>query len=168
MASDLFITFKGAGGTGVSVKGETKDKAKKADTSMELIAFSWGLNNPAHIQGGGMSAGKSHFSDLSVQKYMDAGSAMLMTACATGEHFPEVVVTARRAGGEQNDYQQITLKEVLVTSYNNGANDGGGLATESVGLAYAKIQVDYFGQDEKGAKEAAPKTFTYDLPANAK
>ncbi len=40
--------------------------------------------------------------------------------------------------------------------------------TESVGLAYAKIQVDYFGQDEKGAKEAAPKTFTYDLPANAK
>lgn len=167
MAADIFLVFDGASGVNsLTVEGETADSVLKDKKAIELMSFSWGVSNPVYVgQGSGMGAGKASFSDLTVSKYVDNATAALGTACATGDHFPKVELYARRSGGKQNNYVVYTMTEVFISSVSMSGS-GGDVAMESVSLAYATIQVDYYGQDATGAIATTPKTFTYKLKEN--
>jgi type VI secretion system secreted protein Hcp len=166
MASDMFVVF-GTGGTGVKVEGETLDAVFADKKGIEISSFSWGVSNPTMVgTGGGLGAGKASFSSVNFMKYADSATAALLHAVASGEHFDAVTLTCRRAGGKANDYLVISLTDVLVESVQHSGSDGGGIASESVSLAFAKVKTEYYAQNPKGEKATAAKTFTWDVTKN--
>ncbi len=99
------------------IKGESLDDKHKGE--IDLISFKFGVRQPggAAAVGSGAGVGKAQFHEFQFTKRMDSASAKLMLACATGQHFPEVTLTCRRAGGSQVEYMKIKLEQVLVSGY---------------------------------------------------
>jgi type VI secretion system secreted protein Hcp len=148
------------------LKGESKDSVHK--TEIDVLAWSWGMSNSgsAHA-GGGAGAGKANVQDLSFTKYIDLSSPDLMLACLNGKHFPEATLTVRKAGEMPLEYLKIKLTEVLVTSVSTGGSGGEDRLTENVTLNFAKVNLDYIEQTEKGAQGGKPK-MGWDIAANKK
>lgn len=162
MAMDMFIEIKGA-------DGETKDSVFKGKKAIDVLAWSWGLSNSSSAQlGGGVGAGKANFQDLSFTHYVDTATSFLMMFCATGKVIDEIKLTCRKAGGTALEYIVITLNECMITSCSTGGSGGEDRITENVSLGFAKVKFDYQPQNDKGGKEGAVKTFTYDLKQNKK
>jgi type VI secretion system secreted protein Hcp len=159
MAVDMFMKIG-------DLKGESKDASHKA--SIDVLAWSWGVSNSgsAHV-GGGAGAGKANVQDLSFTKYIDLSSPDLMLACCNGKHFPEATLTVRKAGETPLEYLKIKLTEVLVTSVSTGGSGGEDRLTENVTLNFAKVNLDYVEQTEKGAVGGKPK-MGWDIAANKK
>ena len=161
MALDMFLELKG-------VKGETRDDKFKGKGGVDILAWSFGVTNSgsAHV-GGGIGSGKANFQDISITKYIDLSSAALMESVSVGTHFDEARITVRKAGGKnaQLDYYTIELKEVMVTSYQTGGSGGEDRLTESLTLTFAKVNVKYQAQNEKGAAAGDTK-FGYDIAAH--
>jgi len=159
MAMDMFIKIG-------DLKGESKDKTHKGE--IDVLAWSWGMSNSgsAHM-GGGAGAGKANVQDLSLTKYIDLASPDLMLACCNGKHFPEATLTVRKAGETPLEYLKIKLTEILVTSVSTGGSGGEDRLTENVTLNFAKVNIDYVEQTEKGAVGGKPK-MGWDIAANVK
>ena len=90
--------------------------------------------NPLTSRGSSSLAdrGKAVPQDLSVTKNLDTSSPKLVDACASGKHFPEVVLEIRRAGGEGRDRLVITMRNVAITRVDQQPAPSGGRATEAV------------------------------------
>lgn len=159
MAVDMFIKVG-------DLKGESKDASHKAE--IDVLAWSWGVSNSgsAHT-GGGAGAGKANVQDLSLTKYIDLSSPDLLLACCNGKHFPEATLTVRKAGETPLEYLKIKLTEVLITSVSTGGSGGEDRLTENITLNFAKVNVDYMEQTEKGAVGGKPK-MGWDIAANKK
>jgi type VI secretion system secreted protein Hcp len=158
MAVDMFLDING-------VKGESRDKAHSKQ--IDVLGWSWGMSNSgsAHV-GGGAGAGKVNVQDISVTKYVDSASPALMLACAKGTHFDKATLTVRKAGGTSPvEYVTITMDEVFITSVSTGGSGGDDRLTENVGLNFAKVNLYYTPQTEKGAK-GTDIAFKWDIAAN--
>jgi type VI secretion system secreted protein Hcp len=139
---DAFLKMQG-------IEGESTDKAFKGQ--IELHSFSFGAQQTGTQHHGGGGAGRVDFSDINCTKLYDKSSVELMLACATGKHFPEATITCRKAGGEQEPYLVITLKDVLVSSYDMGGHSKGELPVmDDFALNYGSIHKEYKVQTEKG------------------
>jgi len=159
MAVDMFIKIKG-------VDGESKDH--KHGKEIDVLSWSWGMSNSgsAHV-GGGAGAGKVNVQDLSFSKWVDSASPKLMLACCNGKHFDEALLTVRKAGEKPVEYIKIKLTEVLITSISTGGSGGEDRLTENVTLNFAKVNLDYTPQDDKGAPGTAIP-MSWDISANVK
>jgi type VI secretion system secreted protein Hcp len=159
MAVDMFMKIDG-------VKGEARDKTHKDE--IDVLAWSWGMSQSgtAHI-GGGAGAGKVSVQDVSFTKYVDASSTDLMVACCDGKHFKEANLTVRKAGENPVEYIKIKMEEVIITSISTGGSGGEDRLTENVTLNFAKVGVEYTGQDEKGATKDK-KNMTWNIAENTK
>lgn len=140
MAIDTHIKFDG-------VEGEATHEDHKGE--IELLSWQWGLSNSSGIAGGGSGKGKATLGEMTLSKLYDKASPNLAKKCATGVHFPTVVMTARKSGEGQKDFFKITMKEVFITSVQNSASSGGDMM-ESVSLSYGEIEFSYKAQDAKG------------------
>jgi type VI secretion system secreted protein Hcp len=159
MAVDMFIKVG-------DLKGESKDSTHKGE--IDVLAWSWGMSNSGTTHtGGGGGAGKVNVQDLSLTKYIDLASPDLMLACCNGKHFPEATLTVRKAGETPLEYLKIKLTEVLVTSVSTGGSGGEDRLTENVTLNFAKVNLDYVEQAEKGGVGGKPK-MGWDIAANVK
>jgi type VI secretion system secreted protein Hcp len=125
-AGKMFLKLDG-------VKGESQDHKHRGD--IEISSFSFGAGNGgAQAHGGGGGAGKVSFSSFTITKHVDKSSALLQKAVVGGQHYKEMdVFFARKAGGTQQDYLEIKLQDVLISSYQAGGSGGGG-ATEKLVL----------------------------------
>jgi type VI secretion system secreted protein Hcp len=125
-AGGMFLKIRG-------VQGESQDHKHKGD--IEISSFSFGASNGgAQAHGGGGGAGKVSFSSFTITKHLDKSSPLLQKAAIGGAHYKEVdVFFARKAGGTQQDYLEIKLQDVLISSYQAGGAGGGG-ATEKLVL----------------------------------
>ena len=161
MAVDMYLKIE-------TIDGETTDKEMAKTTAIDLLAWSWGVSNSGttHMGGGGGS-GKANFQDISITKYIDAGSHALLGACATGEHFTKAVLTVRKAGKTQQPYVTITMEEVMVVAVSTGGSGGEDRLTENVTLNFAKVKFEYFQQDDKGVVSKTAKAMTYDIASNS-
>ena len=157
MAVDMFLKLDG-------IPGESRDEGHKNE--IDVLAWSWGASNSgsAHI-GGGAGTGKVNVQDLSVTKYVDAGSHLLLSNCSTGKHIPEATLTVRKAGGTAVEYVIIKMKEVLVSSVSVGGSGGQDRLTENISFNFAEFEYAYTPQDEKGAG-GAKKEFKYCIAEN--
>jgi type VI secretion system secreted protein Hcp len=159
MASDIFIKIG-------DIKGESKDKTHKDE--VEVMSWSFGMSQSGSMAvGGGGSAGKVSFQNLSFTHGVDTASPNLMQHCASGKHIGEVKLTARKAGETQHEFVVIKLTDVIVTSVQLSGADGSGAPTESVTLDFAKIQYDYKAQKADGTLDA-PIKFGWDQKENVK
>lgn len=158
MAVDMFLKID-------TIKGESKDKINKE--SIDVLAWSWGLSNSgsAHM-GGGAGAGKANFQDLSITKYVDKGSPVLMQFCAKGTHIAKATLVVRKAGDKPLDYITMDMEEVMVTSVSTGGSGGEDRLTENISLNFAKFKIVYKEQAPTGGVASSPE-FAYDIAANA-
>lgn len=157
MAMDMFIDIAG-------VPGESKDHtyAKKID----VLAWSWGMSQSGTFHaGGGGGAGKANVQDLSFTKWLDDASAPLQLATLNGKHLATATLIVRKAGETPQDYLKVLMTDVMVTSVSTGGSGGEDRLTENVTLNFAKVKLDYFVQNEKGAVVAGTK-YNFDIEAN--
>jgi type VI secretion system secreted protein Hcp len=144
MAFDAFLKIDG-------IEGESPDS--KHAKEIQLLSFSFGADQPASSNtGGGAGTGKVNMHDLSVLKQVDKASPKLLVACSTGQHISSAVLTARKAGGDQQDYMTVTLSDVLVSSVQASGQAAGtdGTPTEQVSLNFTKINFEYKEQGSDG------------------
>jgi len=145
MASvDYFLKIDG-------IDGESK--ADKHEKDIDVQSFSWGASQTGSFAyGGGGGAGKVQMQDFHFTMYHNAASPHLFLACATGEHIDKAVLTCRKAGKEQQEFLKVTLHEVLVSSFQTGGSGGADiLPQDQISLNFAKIEVEYKEQAEKGS-----------------
>jgi len=159
MAMDMFIKIG-------DLKGESRDKVHKE--TIDVLAWSWGMSNSgsAHL-GGGAGSGKVNVQDLSLTKYIDVATPDLMLSSCNGKHIAKAQLTVRKAGENALEYLIIKLEDILVASVSTGGSGGEDRLTENVTLNFAKVNVEYTQQDQKGGAGAKPK-MGWDIPANAK
>jgi type VI secretion system secreted protein Hcp len=159
MAVDFFMKIDG-------IKGESKDHKFKDE--IDILSWSFGASQSGTMaMGGGGGAGKVNMSDFSFNKRTDAASTVLFLKCATGFHIPSATLVARKAGGDQQEYMTVKLSDVLVSGFQSSGSDGSEGSMDSVSLNFAKIEIEYKSQDEKGALGAAAKA-GWDVKANKK
>jgi type VI secretion system secreted protein Hcp len=156
MASDIFAKLG-------DIKGESRDNKHKDE--IEVLSYSWGVTNAGNLgTGGGGGAGKATFQDLSIVHKIDKASPVLMRACATGEHLKEATITHRKAGKAQQDYLIIKMNDIIITGV-AASETSGEAGSETVTLAFAKVDFEYKPQKPDGSLDAGIH-FKYDLKAN--
>ncbi len=147
MATDMFLKIG-------DIKGESSDSKHKGE--IDVLAWSWGLTQSGTMTaGGGGGAGKVSVQDISLTKYVDKSSPMLILACCNGKHFKEAVLTVRKAGEKPLEYLKITMKQLLVSSLSTGGSAGEDRLKENVALNFAEFKVAYVPQKADGSSEPA-------------
>ena len=155
MASDIFAKIG-------DIKGESLDDKHKDE--IEVLSFSWGVTNAGAGSGSGVGAGKATFQDLSIVHHIDKASPLLLKACATGTHIKDATITHRKAGKEQHEFLIVKLNDVIITGVAHSGAEGQ-TYSESVTLAFAKVDLEYKPQKQDGSLDAGIH-FKYDLKAN--
>jgi type VI secretion system secreted protein Hcp len=157
MSVDMFLELD-------KISGEAQDDKLKG--KIDILAWSWGMSQSGttHMGSGG-GAGKVNVQDLSITKYVDLSSTVLMQKCTKGEHIESGRLVCRKAGGEQLEYITIDFKDCIVTSISTGGSGGEDRLTENVSLNFAQYKIVYTEQNEKGGKGKQPE-WAYDIAAN--
>ncbi|KQX08239.1 MULTISPECIES: Hcp family type VI secretion system effector [unclassified Leifsonia] len=162
MSGPMFLKVAG-------IAGESVD-AQHAD-EIEVLSWTWGATNSASAisggrggGGGGAGVGKVTAQDFRFTHRVDAASAGLMLACATGKHIPEAVFTVRRAGENPLEYLVIRFTSATIAAVLLDAVEGDD-AVESVSLGYAAVAFEYRRQLPDGS-QAPASTFQWDVAAN--
>jgi type VI secretion system secreted protein Hcp len=141
MSADFHIKFDG-------VEGEATHKEHKGE--IELLSWSWEVKQVSGANtGGGSGRGKAEPQNFVLRHIYDKASPVLAKHCASGKHFKDAKLTARKAGEGQKDYLVITMKEVFISSVCPVA-DGDGTIVEEVQCTYKDIEFAYKAQDDKG------------------
>ena len=157
---DYFLKLDG-------IEGESTGKGHEKEIDLE--SFSWGATNSGtHGHGGGGGAGKVSMQDLHIVKRTDKSSHKLFLFNANGTHVKEAILTARKAGGDQQEYLKIKLQDLLISSYQLGGQTSADvIPTEQVSFNFAKIQFNYSPQKSDGTLDSALSA-GWDVKANAK
>ena len=161
MATDMFLKLG-------DIKGESKDQAHRDE--IDISCWGWSMTQSGSMHSGtGGGAGKVNIANIAVEKSLDKSTPNLMMACATGKHYPEARIVVRKAGGASNvEYLVITLKEVMVASYETRAAATNDVLTEEISLNFARIEVSYQPQKDDGGKEGGPVRFGWTIRENIK
>jgi len=158
MAVDMFLKLAG-------VDGEATDSVHAGE--IDVLAWSWGASQSGTMHlGSGGGAGKVSVQDVSVTKYVDCASHILLKHCHTGEHIEEGTLTVRKAGGTPIEYIVIKLRKILVSSVSTGGSGGEDRLTENITLNFQEYEYAYAPQKDDGTAGAA-KEFKWDIPGNA-
>ncbi len=147
---DYFLKLKG-------IEGESHDHKHKNEIDLE--SWSWGetQTGTGHA-GGGHGAGKVAMQDFHFVMKANKSSPKLMLACASGEHIADATMTCRKAGGEQEPFLIYKFTDVLVSSYQTGGSGHGDIMpTDQISLNFAKIEIEYKEQDQKGTLKGSTK-----------
>lgn len=159
MAVDMFLKID-------DVKGESRDSKHKEE--VDVLAWSWGMSQSGTTHAGpGGGAGKVSVQDLSLTKYVDKSSPVLMMAACNGKHYKEALLTVRKAGETPLEYLKITMKEVIVSAVSTGGSGGEDRLTENVTLNFAEFKVEYKPQKADGTGDAAVEA-AFHIAENAK
>jgi type VI secretion system secreted protein Hcp len=157
---DYFLKIDG-------VESESTDDKNKG--AIDVDSFSWGqVQTGTAGHGAGAGAGKVQPQDFSFTKKLDKASPLLMIACATGQHFKSAILTARKAGGGQQEYLKITMEDIMVSSYQTGGTGHSDIVpTDQVSLNFTKLSMAYKEQKADGSLGGEIKQ-GYDYAANKK
>ena len=161
MSSDYLLEIDG-------IKGESADKKKPA--TIEIESFSWGVTQTgSHSGGSGGGAGKASFQDVHFTTKVNKSSPLLFQASAEGKHIKKAVLFVRKAGGEQQDYYQITMSDLLISSYQSGGSSSGtnAIPTDQFSVNFTKIEFSYQPQKADGTLDTAVKA-SWNLKENTK
>lgn len=138
---DFFLKIEG-------IDGESTDDKHKNE--IDVLSFSWGIANPSRQGSPGKlsPARKATLTDFSIVKRVDSASPRLFVSSCDGSVFPQVHFSARKAGGEQQDYYKVTLKEVLISAVAPGGSTGGEqIPFEQVSFSFASADIAAAGPD---------------------
>lgn len=160
MAVDCFLELSG-------IKGEAQDKTHK--DKIDVLSWSWGASQSGTTHmGSGAGGGKAHFQDISISKFVDKASPVLLQHVSTGKHIPKGTLIIRKAAGDQPiEYIKIELKDIIVSNVSLGGSGAEDRIQEQISLNFGEYKYIYTEQKADGSKGAAPE-FAWDIAANAK
>jgi type VI secretion system secreted protein Hcp len=159
MAVDMFLKI-------ADLKGEAQDKDKKEH--IDVLAWSWGMSQSGTMHsGGGGGGGKVNIQDLSITKWVDRCSPVLMKACSTGSQYKEATLVVRKAGGKPLEYIIMTMKDVICTSLSTGGSGGEDKLTENVTLNFREVHFDYQAQKPDGSADGGQVKYGWNIAENA-
>ncbi|MEW6209056.1 MAG: type VI secretion system tube protein Hcp [Acidobacteriota bacterium] len=155
MAVDYFLKIQG-------IEGESQDNVHKG--TIQLESWSFGESQTGSFAyGGGGGAGKVQMQDFHFTMKANKASPKLFLACATGEHIPQAILIARKAGKEQRDFLKWTFTDLLISSFQTGGQaNSDDIPMESISFNFAKAEVEYREQQPDGTL-AGPVRASYDL-----
>jgi type VI secretion system secreted protein Hcp len=160
MAQDIFLKIDG-------VPGETMDSKHAGEITILDYGFGVSQTGDFHTGSGG-GAGKANFQDFHFVHRADKAAPRLFLACASGEHIKSATLVVRKAGKEQQEYLKYTFSDLLISSVQDGGDAGTPeLPTQSVTIAYSKVEIEYRPQKADGTLDAAIKN-GWDLKKNEK
>ncbi len=143
MATDMHLKLSG-------IEGESPDDAHTNEIQILSYGFGATQSGTAH-EGSGSTSGRADIHDLTFTKHVDKSSPLLYFLCCSGQHLDEAVLSVRKAGGAKPvDYLKVTLTQVLVTSFQSGAQGSQDRASETVKLNFATCKVEYTPQKADG------------------
>lgn len=147
-AVDYFLKLTG-------IEGESQDAKHKHE--IDVQSWSWGESQSgAHVGGGGGGAGKVSMQDFHFVMQMNKASPKLMLACASGEHIKEAKLTCRKAGKDQQEFLIVTMKDLLVSSYQTGGSGHSDIIpTDQIALNFAEVKLEYKPQKADGTLDSA-------------
>lgn len=157
MAVDMFLKIDG-------IKGESSDDKHKGE--IEVLSWSWGASQTGTMHhGAGGGAGKANVQDVTVTKFIDRSTPLLLQQCMKGAHIKEAMLVVRKAGGNPLEYIKIKMNDAIISSVSVGGSGGEERLTENIAINFAKVRVDYTPQKPDGSGDA-PVQFGYDIAAN--
>jgi type VI secretion system secreted protein Hcp len=130
------------------IPGESADGQHEGE--IELKSFSWGATRPETISGGG-AAGRVQFGELLVTIALSKASPALMHSCATGERHEAAVLTAPRAGIGKQEFQSVTMSDLVISSYQTSGSTPSEVVLDQVSLRFSRIRMSYRPQKEDGS-----------------
>jgi len=114
---------------------------------IDVFGVGWKIVQQGTTLGGGRAASRAEVGRLELQKFYDASSPYLASACASGKAFDEVTVSFRKDSGEaQLDYLVIRLSNVTISEYqmdNDGLDTQERKISEFIALSFEKVKVIY-------------------------
>jgi type VI secretion system secreted protein Hcp len=159
MAVDMFLKLDG-------IDGESRDK--KRSGQIDILAWSWGMSQSGTTHtGSGAGAGKVSVQDISLTKWIDKASPILIQYCAKGTHIKDGELVVRKAGDNPLEYMTIKMTDIMITSVSTGGSGGEDRLTENVSLNFAEFEVKYQEQDPKGAAKGGSVDFKFNIAENA-
>ena len=160
MAVDFFLELD-------AIKGEAQDKSHK--DQIDVLSWSWGASQSGTTHmGSGSGSGKAHFQDLSVTKFVDKSSPVLLQHVSTGKHIAKGTLFVRKAAGDNPlEYIKLEMKDIIVTNISTGGSGSDDRITESCTLNFGEYKFIYTEQKPDGSKGAAPE-FAWDIASNEK
>jgi type VI secretion system secreted protein Hcp len=161
MAVDIFLKLG-------SLTGESQDSTHKNE--IDVVAWGWAMSQSGTMHlGTGGGGGKVAVGDLTIFKYTDKATPTIISACASGTHFPTAVLTVRKAGGKAPlEYYKISLQNVLVTGYStDDATPDQDRFMESVTLNFEAFHVQYQPQGPDGSKLGGMVESKWNIVQNA-
>jgi type VI secretion system secreted protein Hcp len=160
-ANDMFIKLE-------TIKGESMDNAHKGE--IDVLSWSWGAGAPANEHAPTAAAmvrsAPLRLDQISITKHIDAASASLIQVATSGKHIPQAVITVRKPGSNPVDVLVIKLKDVVISSIQEGGTGSNDVLTESITFSFASADFTYTGQTATG--KAPPATVTWSLAAPGK
>jgi type VI secretion system secreted protein Hcp len=158
MAVDMFVKIDG-------IQGEAQDDKHKNE--IDILSWSWGTTQSQTLStGGGGGAGRASFQDLSFVHRLDRASPVLFRYAADGRHVPNVLLTVRKAGENALEYLKIMLKDCIVASVSTSCASEDPRPTETVGIGYNFIKIEYQMQKHDGSPDGGPVSQAWDLKGN--
>ena len=144
-AGKMFLKLDG-------VQGESSDG--KQGGVIEISSFSFGAGNGgAQAGGSGGGAGKTSLSSFTITKTLDKCSSLLQKAAVDGQHYKEAdVFFTRKAGGTQQNYLELKLDNVMISSYQAGGAGGAGggsVPTETIQLDGIKGEATFISGNKQ-------------------
>ncbi len=139
-----------------NIKGESVTKGH--DKEIDVLEWSWGLTQSAsaHISTGAGS-GSADVRDLTIKKYVDAATPVLLQECFYGHDHKTATLTVLKAGGKAAiEMVKMTMSgTVFISSVNTGHPEPNDRYTETVTLNFAKVKFEYTGQNADQSKGAS-------------
>jgi type VI secretion system secreted protein Hcp len=142
MAADMFLKMDG-------IVGESTDARHPGE--IDVLSWSWGESTgTARTHRGLLPSACVH--DLSFTKQIDSSSPALIMNGVTGQVVPTAVLAVRKSGGELQEFLRITMKNVIVVSYQTGGAADARIL-ENVVLHFESMQGQYRKQRADGSLE---------------
>ncbi len=139
-ALDMFLKVDG-------IAGESADSKHKNE--IDVLAWSWGASEQARAQ---RSASQPFCPQaLSLTKYVDRATPLLLTKAAMGDSIPSATLTVRKSGADPIEYVVVTFTGVRVASVSTGGSGGEDRLTENVAFNFASATVTYTPQKPDGS-----------------
>ncbi len=137
-AVDYFLKIEG-------VPGESTDDKHKNE--IDVLSWSWGMSNSSRQPIPSVPKRKSDLKDFVLTVDYEKASPKLMLACANGTHIPQVTLTCRKAGNRGSEYYIISMKNVLISSYqSSGSAAGDVVPVDQLSLNFEAIKFEYAPQ----------------------
>jgi type VI secretion system secreted protein Hcp len=148
MAVDAYLKIEG-------IAGESEDDRHRGWIEVSNVMYAIHQPRAESVStAGGMTSGRAELYPITFTKLADISSPVLLQTCAAGKTIPKALFEFLRADGNGTPipYFRIELENLMIANITPDSGDGG-IISERVHLAFAKIKWSYTKQSIRGGSE---------------